>query len=109
MVHTVTASIPYGCSLHFLRLQVCAAWSQPVQLYCAACVVDAYGTVVPEAAEVRTQSIECQPGQEALSWGRVELALRLPRRAIAAPGAALQLSIVEEASGMVRSEYCPYY
>jgi len=87
-----------------LAPSVCAAWSQPVQLYCAACVVDAYGTVVPEAAEVRTQSIECQPGQEALSWGRVELALRLPRRAIAAPGAALQLSIVEEASGMVRSE-----
>ena len=68
-----TASICYGCSLHLLRLQV------------------------------RTQSLECRPGQEALSWGRVELALRLPRRAIAAPGAALQLSIVEEASGMVRS------
>ena len=45
--------ITYGCSLHHLWLQVCAAWSQPVQLYCAACVVDGYGTVVPEAAEVR--------------------------------------------------------
>ena len=77
--HAVTAFSTHGYSLHLL-------WSQ-----------------------VRTLSLECRPGQESLSWGGVELALRLPRRALAAPGAALQLSIVEEASGMVRSEYCPYY
>ena len=72
--HAVTAFSTHGYSLHLL-------WSQ-----------------------VRTLSLECRPGQESLSWGGVELALRLPRRALAAPGAALQLSIVEEASGMVRSE-----
>ena len=77
--HAVTAFSAHGYHLHLLWLQV------------------------------RTLSRECRPGQESLSWGGVELALRLPRRALAAPGAALQLSIVEEASGMVRSEYCPYY
>ena len=73
-----------------LAPSVCAAWSQPVQLYCAACVVDAYGALVREAVQVRTQSLECQPGQQSLSWRGVEMALGLPRRALAAPGAALQ-------------------
>ena len=72
-----------------LAPSVCAAWSQPVQLYCAACVVDAYGALVREATQVRTHSLECQPGQESLSWRGVEMALGLPRRALAAPGAAL--------------------
>lgn len=42
---------------------VCAAWSTPVQLYCAASIVDSRGAAVPGATERRTASLRVQPGQ----------------------------------------------